>query len=594
MKLIVPALQHTQTHTRFNCCAYTQKIVNFCKMMKARGHEVIHIGNAGSMADCSQHIDVCSKDLFESIYGNEQNYPNQNLFTWDCEGKYKAIYDKWLEIVPGCIDDLCTREHDAILCLMGLNHKYLADALKKKHIMCEAFIGYQLVWASNRVYESYAWEHYIEGTAKNAGGNLWNRAVIPNYLDPDRFQFKPDGRKDYALYMGRLNDDKGVGIAIDTTRAVGMRLKIVGQGDPMQWVRNNPHVDYEPAANMDRRKQLLSECHVLFGPSKYIEPFGTISIEAQYSGAPVIATDWGAWTETVLHGVTGYRCRTMDHFVWALKNIHTINRLDCHNHAKNNYSMDRVAQMYEDYFDQLFTCTDSPKQWYTVNQDRKHLDHLKKQHPHSQSTIDISPHRNLNKNTWEQAQEWEQSWWLDQGLKNWDEEIHKQKTYALLMGLPPDLNMGDKKILDVGCGPVSMLGRAKAGLKVGVDPIDWPVAARDAYRNAAVVLFTDKAEDFLERAQVGLYDEIWMYNCLQHTENPGKILANMARIGRVVRIFEWLDTPPNIGHPQTITESMIADAFEGWTRTIWNVGRIAFGDYNSAKYLSTCLERPVK
>ena len=72
------------------------------------------------------------------------------------------------------------------------------------------------------------------------------------------------------------------------------------------------------------------------------------------AGTPVIASDWGAFTETVEHGRTGYRCRTLDQFVWAARHVSDLDPWYIHTRAVANWSLDRVKWMYEEYFEMLF------------------------------------------------------------------------------------------------------------------------------------------------------------------------------------------------------------------------------------------------
>ncbi|HET7377389.1 MAG TPA: hypothetical protein VFK30_11820, partial [Anaerolineae bacterium] len=81
------------------------------------------------------------------------------------------------------------------------------------------------------------------------------------------------------------------------------------------------------------------------------------------------------FAENVIHGVTGYRCRTFEQFIWAVANVGEIERAKCRAWAIENFSLERIGAMYEEYFDMLQRQHRS-EHWYSKNPERKDLNWL--------------------------------------------------------------------------------------------------------------------------------------------------------------------------------------------------------------------------
>jgi len=158
-------------------------------------------------------------------------------------------------------------------------------------------------------------------------------------------------------------------------------LKVAGSpsdGLEKLGVEITDNIEYVGLAGVEERKELMSKAKGFFCISTYSEPFGAAVVEAMLSGCPVITSDWGGFTETVVHGKTGYRVRNFDQLLWAIKNVDKIDPQVCRKWAESNYGMEKISSMFEEYFYSLKLNLCYEWGWYTINPNRNNLDWLEK------------------------------------------------------------------------------------------------------------------------------------------------------------------------------------------------------------------------
>jgi 2-polyprenyl-3-methyl-5-hydroxy-6-metoxy-1,4-benzoquinol methylase len=400
--------------------------------------------------------------------------------------------------------------------------------------------------------------HNTAGRANSTWGNdyWW---VIPNGFDLEEWQ-RVDPARQYVLFMGRLCHDKGLDVFAAMAKArPDLQFLMVGQGDPAPWLALGlPNLEYRPPVTGTARAGLYEGAIATVAMSRYLEPFGQVHAESMLMGTPVIVSDYGAYPEYVDDGRDGYRCRTLGDCLAALERLEgfgPIHADDVAARARGKFDMTVVAHQYDRVFRQLSDL------WGEGWMRRRSVFG-----PITKATKQPTP--------WEQAQSWEKEWWLADTNGRWSREGQKQLVYASLMGMPSDLNFQGKHLLDLGCGPVSLLHRARFASAIAVDPIDF--GDEEAYAHRRIARIYGRAEDY---AVDEMFDEVWLYNVLQHVENPTQVLTvakNALRPTGALRIFEWINTPPCPGHLHELRLPLFEEALPAseWVREQWGTGRL--------------------
>ncbi len=383
-------LPHAITRKEETMCAFTQLVYRLSKMLTGLGHEVYHYGTEGSKLDCTEHIDVLTQAVQKEAYGD---WTSKNQL-WIHNGKdlaYRTFRKNAIEEIQKR-----TQPKDMLLISNGYWLKGVSDAFPSMQVI-EPIVGYIGFYSKYKVFPSYAWMHHMEGRrceqraisqkvkAENFAVGSWYDAVIPHFFDPDDFIFS-EKKDDYYLFLGRLIMRKGPHIAADLTKRLGAKLVVAGQPLYPDGPRRTKslrdlaltqsHIEYVGTVGLEERRKLLANAKAVIIPSLYFEPFGLVAVEALLSGTPVITTDWGSFPEIVSQGEVGYRCRTMDDFLWAARNIDKIDPKRCRDYAVANYSMERVSKAYQEYFTKIQDLYD--KGWYAEHPERKDLDWLRR------------------------------------------------------------------------------------------------------------------------------------------------------------------------------------------------------------------------
>ena len=350
MRFHVISLPHTNTTKDFVNCAYTEKVRRFCKMMHQLGHTVYLYGAEYNEAPCKQHI-VCitEEERVASLEGKH--------FT---QGSFDNTLPHWQKFLSTAITEIGKRikKKDFICIIGGSAQKPIADAFPN-HISVEFGVGYSGVFAQYKVFESYAWMHSIYSQFKNAASadGFYFDEVIPGYFEKEMFPFQPE-KDDYYLYVGRLIDRKGWRVAQEVCEYLGKRLIVAGPGE------FSGYGEYVGTVGPEQRAELMGKAQALFAPTQYVEPFGNVVIEAQACGTPTITTDWGAFTETNINGVTGFRCRSFEQFCDATEWVKQLDYKFIAAHAQGTYDLSVISLRYEAYFKRLLTLWD--KGWYEM------------------------------------------------------------------------------------------------------------------------------------------------------------------------------------------------------------------------------------
>jgi glycosyltransferase involved in cell wall biosynthesis len=120
-------------------------------------------------------------------------------------------------------------------------------------------------------------------------------------------------RNKVFLFVGRLEEDKGVDLLLAAARDANVRVRVIGSG-PLKGKLAGiyPEVEFTGWKSANDIPALVRDARALVMPSRYREPFGLVAFEALASGLPVVVSSFAMIADELSDVGAGISCDPYD------------------------------------------------------------------------------------------------------------------------------------------------------------------------------------------------------------------------------------------------------------------------------------------
>ncbi len=138
--------------------------------------------------------------------------------------------------------------------------------------------------------------------------------VKPNFAED--FGFGNNRREDYYVFFGRLSEEKGIDILLESVKFYNYKLKIMGDGPLRELVQqkviDNSNIEYLGFKDKDFIISQLKNSRGLIVPSIWYEGLPLSIIETLSTGTPIIFSDIPSFMEILTNNYNGFHFKTDD------------------------------------------------------------------------------------------------------------------------------------------------------------------------------------------------------------------------------------------------------------------------------------------
>lgn len=236
--------------------------------------------------------------VVQTLHDYQLICPNFKLFTKGkiCERCKKYRY--WNAVFHKCVHNSCLES--------------FAEGL-------EMFFHRACQFYENGVYCFVTPSNFLKGKISDWGVAKGVRIEnIPNFIDTNSYEPRFEAGN-YAIFFGRLVEEKGVKTLLEAVANTGIKLKIIGEGPEKDRLelqvtsyKLQGQVEFMGYKSGEELHDLIRNSRFVVLPSAWYENYPMSLLEAGALGKPMIGSDLGGISEIIHDGENGFLAKAGD------------------------------------------------------------------------------------------------------------------------------------------------------------------------------------------------------------------------------------------------------------------------------------------
>lgn len=138
-----------------------------------------------------------------------------------------------------------------------------------------------------------------------AGFSSEKISIKPNFCNLSNSTLNQ--KREGVLFVGRLSEEKGIHVLLESWKKMKVKLKIIGDGPLLDKVKNcnNKYIEYLGFMKQEDIFSEMKKSSFLVFPSTWYEGFPMVILESFANGLPVVASNLGSMGEIIKNNYNG-------------------------------------------------------------------------------------------------------------------------------------------------------------------------------------------------------------------------------------------------------------------------------------------------